>query len=138
MQRGAGFCAVRSTPKREQAAVTFLKWLTEPENNVEFVTKTGYMPVTGAAFEDELPEAVEKLENDKYISLYNAYMDTQENYGFYVPPQLESYLSLETALEDNVRAQLALGRQNYLNGGETDLEQISSDRFRNFRKIMER
>ncbi len=138
MQRGAGFCAVRSTPKREQAAVTFLKWLTEPENNVEFVTKTGYMPVTGAAFEDELPEAVEKLENDKYISLYNAYMDTQMNYEFYVPPQLESYLSLETALEDNVRAQLALGRQNYLNGGETDLEQISSDRFRNFRKIMER
>ena len=138
MQRGAGFCAVRSTPKREQAAVTFLKWLTEPENNVEFVTKTGYMPVTGTAFEDELPEAVEKLENDKYISLYNAYMDTQMNYEFYVPPQLESYLSLETALEDNVRAQLALGRQNYLNGGETDLEQISSDRFRNFRKIMER
>ena len=28
MQRGAGFCTVRSTPEREQAAVTFLKWLT--------------------------------------------------------------------------------------------------------------
>ena len=40
MQRGAGFCTVRSTPEREQAAVTFLKWLTEPEHNVEFVTRT--------------------------------------------------------------------------------------------------
>lgn len=41
MQRGAGFCTVRSTPEREQAAVTFLKWLTEPEHNVEFVTRDG-------------------------------------------------------------------------------------------------
>ena len=53
MQRGAGFCTVRSTPEREQAAVTFLKWLTEPEHNVEFVTQTGYMPVTQTAFENE-------------------------------------------------------------------------------------
>lgn len=45
MQRGAGFCTVRSTPEREQAAVTFLKWLTEPEHNVEFVTRDGlYAP----------------------------------------------------------------------------------------------
>ena len=86
MQRGAGFCTVRSTPEREQAAVTFLKWLTEPEHNVEFVTRTGYMPVTRAAFENELPKAIEGLESAKYASLYQAYLDTQANYGFYVPP----------------------------------------------------
>ena len=56
MQRGVGFCTVRSTPEREQAAVTFLKWLTEPERNVEFVTRAGYMPVTREAFENELPK----------------------------------------------------------------------------------
>lgn len=138
MQRGAGFCTVRSTPERERAAVTFLKWLTEPEHNVEFVTRTGYMPVTQTAFENELPEAIEKLESPKYVSLYQAYLDTQENYKFYVPPQLETYLSLETALEDHVRAQLALGRADYLEAGETGLEQISSDRLRTFRAIMER
>lgn len=110
MQRGAGFCTVRSTPEREQAAVTFLKWLTEPEHNVEFVTRTGYMPVTRSAFENELPKAIEELESAKYVSLYQAYLDTQKNYEFYVPPQLQSYLSLETTLEDNVRAQFALGR----------------------------
>ena len=108
MQRGAGFCTVRSTPEREQAAVTFLKWLTEPDHNVEFVTRTGYMPVTRAAFENELPKAIEGLESAKYASLYQAYLDTQANYEFYVPPQLESYLSLETTLEDQVRSQLAL------------------------------
>ena len=138
MQRGAGFCTVRSTPERERAAVTFLKWLTEPEHNVEFVTRTGYMPVTQTAFENELPKAIEGLESPKYASLYQAYLDTQANYKFYVPPQLETYLSLETALEDHVRAQLALGRQDYLEAGETGLEQISADRLQTFREIMER
>lgn len=71
MQRGVGFCTVRSTPEREQAAVTFLKWLTEPERNVEFVTQAGYMPVTRAAFENELPKAIEGLESAKYASLYD-------------------------------------------------------------------
>ena len=138
MQRGAGFCLVRSTPEREQAAVSFLKWLTEPECNVAFVTRTGYMPVTRAAFENELPKAIEGLESEKYSSLYQAYLDTQANYEFYVPPQMETYLSLETTLEDHVRAQLALGRQDYLDSGETGLEQISADRLQAFRQIMER
>lgn len=138
MQRGAGFCTVRSTPEREQAAVTFLKWLTEPEHNVDFVTQTGYMPVTRTAFETQLPKAIEGLESPKYASLYQAYLDTQANYEFYVPPQLETYLSLETTLEDQVRAQLALGRQDYLDAGETELEQISANRFQTFREIMER
>ena len=138
MQRGVGFCTVRSTPEREQAAVTFLKWLTEPERNVEFVTQAGYMPVTRAAFENELPKAIEGLESAKYASLYQAYLDTQANYEFYVPPQLETYLSLETTLEDQVRAQLALGRQDYLDAGETGKEQISADRLQAFREIMER
>ncbi len=138
MQRGAGFCTVRSTPEREQAAVTFLKWLTDPEHNVEFVTRTGYMPVTKSAFENELPKAIEELESAKYVSLYQAYLDTQKNYEFYVPPQLQSYLSLETTLEDNVRAQFALGRQDYLNGGEAKLAQISTERLKTFQEIMER
>ncbi len=138
MQRGAGFCTVRSTPEREQAAVTFLKWLTEPEHNVEFVTRTGYMPVTRSAFENELPKAIEELESAKYVSLYQAYLDTQRSYEFYVPPQLQSYLSLETTLEDNVRAQFALGRQDYLNGGEAKLAQISTERLKTFQEIMER
>ncbi len=138
MQRGSGLCTVRSTPEREKAAVTFLKWLTEPEHNVEFVTQTGYMPVTETAFENELPKAIEGLESAKYASLYQAYLETQANYEFYVPPQLENYLNLETTLEDQVRSQLELGRQEYLDTEEVGLEQISEERFRAFREIMER
>ena len=49
MQRGVGVCTVKSTPEREKACMTFLKWLTEPERNVDFVTILGYMPVTKEA-----------------------------------------------------------------------------------------
>ena len=105
---------------------------------MEFVTQTGYMPVTETAFENELPKAIEGLESAKYASLYQAYLETQANYEFYVPPQLENYLNLETTLEDQVRSQLELGRQEYLDTAEVGLEQISEERFRAFREIMER
>ena len=51
---------------------------------------------------------------------------------------METDLNLETTLEDQVRSQLALGRQDYLDAGETGLEQISADRLQTFREIMER
>ena len=47
-------------------------------------------------------------------------------------------MSLETMLEDHVRAQLAMGRRDYLEAGETGLEQISAEQLQSFREIMER
>lgn len=120
MQRGAGFCTVRSTPEREKAAMVFLKWLTSPTENVDFVMKAGYMPVTTAAFEQVLPDALKQLNTAKYRSLYESFMEMQKNYEFYVPPQMENYLSLETLLEEQVRAQLALGRKEYIDCGEKE------------------
>lgn len=112
MQRGAGFCMVKSSPERERAAAAFLKWLTEPVNNVEFVTKTGYMPVTEEAFR-QLPEIVKDLENPKYRSLYRALAETERDYRFYVAPLLPNYLDLEMRFEKNVRLELSRARQAY-------------------------
>ncbi len=103
MLRGAGFCTVKSTPEREKAAMIFLKWLTDAENNVRFVTETGYMPVTKKAFE-LLPDAMEKLENPKYRSLYKAYVETQEQYHFHTAPKLVTYLEKESSFETSIRA----------------------------------
>ena len=89
LQRGVGMCTRRSTPERERACITFLKWLTEPEKNVEFVTSLGYMPVT------------------------------QEAYTFYYAPQLENYLELETRFENLARLKLLAGRTQYLEGAGT-------------------
>lgn len=115
MQRGAGFCTVKSTTKKEEAAAEFLKWLTEPENNVRFVTQVGYMPVTENAF-DILPDALEKLEDPKYKSLYEAFIETQNSYEFYTPPQLDTYLELETSFEENVRSSLRQANKSWQEG----------------------
>lgn len=119
MQRGVGMCTVKSTPERERACITFLKWLTEPVCNVEFVTNLGYMPVTQEAFEKYLPDAVEKLSDPMYVSLYETYLQTQETYTFYYPPQMENYLDLETRFENLARLKLTAGRTQYLEGGNT-------------------
>ena len=119
MQRGVGMCTVKSTPERERACITFLKWLTEPTCNVEFVTSLGYMPVTQEAFENYLPDAVEKLSDPMYVSLYETYLQTQEAYTFYYPPQMENYLDLETRFENLARLKLTAGRTQYLEGGNT-------------------
>ena len=36
----------KSTKEKEYASVEFLKWLTAPEQNIKFVSETGYLPVT--------------------------------------------------------------------------------------------
>ena len=113
MQRGAGVCTVKSTPEKEKACITFLKWLTEPERNVSFVTNLGYMPVKEESFDKYLPNAIKAIENPMYISLYKAFLDTQRDYTFYVPPQTDNYLELETKFEELIRLKLTSGRTAY-------------------------
>ena len=139
MQRGAGFCTVKSTKEREKAAAEFLKWLTEPENNIEFVVKAGYMPVTEKAFE-ELPNASEKLENLKYRSLYEALAKTKKDYTFYVAPQLPNYLDLDMHFEKNVRLELSRVEQEYKdalqNNTQTDINTYIEEAYENLVQAM--
>ncbi|MCR5458969.1 MAG: extracellular solute-binding protein [Acetatifactor sp.] len=133
MQRGAGFCILKSTPERETAAVTFLKWLTKPENNLRFVTATGYMPVTYEAFE-LLPASIEKLEDSKYQSLYNAFRETQEQYHFYTAPQADWYLKKETSFETNVRLIFREAAGKYKEGMDPD--RLKEDALKNLMDVM--
>lgn len=113
MNRGAGMCLLKSDEQRENAAMTFLKWLTSPQNNVNFVTQAGYMPVTNEAFENYLPDAIGTLDSPRYKSLYNTFMEMQKEYSFYTPPQYDFYLDKETWFEKNVRQILAEKAADY-------------------------
>lgn len=114
MQRGAGICTVKTTPEREAACITFLKWLTDAKRNVEFVTSLGYMPVKQESFDTYLADAIDSLTNPMYVTLYQTFQETQEAYTFYVPPQLDTYLDLENRFEENVRYAMKYGRAKYL------------------------
>ena len=114
MQRGAGICTVKSTPEREEACMVFLKWLADPQKNVEFVTQLGYMPVKQESFDVYLPKALEGIQDPMYRSLYEAFLKTQEEYEFYTAPQRPDYLKLETDFEHDIREDLDMFRKRYL------------------------
>ena len=93
------------------------------------------MPVTEKAFE-LLPEAIKNLTNEKYKSLYQAYVDTQNDYIFYNAPQMDSYLELETKFEKNIRMKLTSARRAYMNK-EEDTDTLVWDAFQEFEDSME-
>lgn len=134
MQRGAGICTVKSTPEKEKACMTFLKWLTDSKRNVEFVTKLGYMPVKQESFDRFLPEAIENLENPMYVSLYQAFLDTQASYTFYTVPQIDTYLSLETKFEEMVRQKLLLGRNTWMAEPSRPVDKLAEEVLDTFKR----
>ena len=46
VQQGAGMVVSKSDERHEYAAVEFLKWFTQAENNLQFGCVSGYLPVT--------------------------------------------------------------------------------------------
>ncbi len=64
VQQGAGMVVTKSEPRREAAAVTFLKWFTRPEQNLRFCLCSGYLPVTKAA---NTQEALEQAADNQQI-----------------------------------------------------------------------
>lgn len=54
VQQGAGMVVTKSTAQEEYASVLFLKWFTEEENNIEFASLSGYIPVKKKAQDYEL------------------------------------------------------------------------------------
>lgn len=45
VQQGAGMAVTTSTVEKEYASTVFLKWFTDPEQNIEFSIISGYLPV---------------------------------------------------------------------------------------------
>lgn len=60
VQQGAGMVVSKSDEKHEYASVEFLKWFTEAENNLQFGSVSGYLPV--------LKEANSKEKLDQVIA----------------------------------------------------------------------
>ena len=91
VQQGAGMAVHRTDPATEAAAMTFLKWFTEPERNIAFAIGSGYLPV-------------QKQAND--MDLIRAALDAQEDTP--ARPRLEQVL--ETAIGAVNRNQLYVSK----------------------------
>ncbi len=114
VHRGGGLFALKSSDERKNyAAYIFAKWLTEAENNMDFVTQTGYLPVTDAAF-TKLFNNIGMVADSDYQNLYKAVDIMISDYELYSLPLYDNASTIQLNFEKNVKAVLKTARNQYL------------------------
>ncbi len=86
-QRGANMCAFASDPVHELAAAEFMKWFTQPGQNIEFAISTGYIPVEQEALLSlsDLIRSVQDGDNRQAVEAsVSAAVTAMEREAFYV------------------------------------------------------
>ncbi len=123
LQRGAGMCVTRSAKEKERLAAVFLKWFTSPENNLRFVSSTGYLPVTEEAFGEIMSREIETIPDEKIKSLLSACKIMQQDYEFFIPPLFEGSDQLQERYETGFKDIASSSRESYrelLNNSDPD------------------
>ena len=115
VQQGAGMAVAKTTDAEVEASVVFLKWFTQPENNIAFAVGSGYaandmdaihssgLALTGN-MENVLTEAVEAVNtNEMYTTkAFEGGTDARSKLGY-------SMIDLATADRATVEERLAAG-----------------------------
>ena len=112
--RGGGLFAMKNEEERcNQAAYIFAKWLTEKENNLNFVTNAGYLPVTQDAM-DALFADSGSIEKENYRSVYEAVEMMLDSYTFYALPLYDGASKIQFDFETNVKTVLKSAHNQYV------------------------
>jgi len=114
IQRGGGMCVFKSDNKSEYAASIFLKWFTDPGQNLRFTRQTGYMPVTTTAFEEFKANDLEDIKNINVRKLYETLIYMQDNYTFYVPPTFDGFAEIQRNYNQRLLLAAESSRWEYL------------------------
>ncbi len=113
IQRGAGMSVIKSTKEKEYAAGIFLKWFTSPENNLRFVSSTGYLPVTEEAFGEIMSQEIKNTSDKRIKALLQTSRLMQKEYAFYIPPLFEGVDELQKQYESQLKETAAQSRKSY-------------------------
>ncbi|MDR3121094.1 MAG: extracellular solute-binding protein [Clostridiales bacterium] len=106
LQRGAGMVVAKSEPKKELAATVFLKWLAAPEQNMRFVSETGYLPVTKQAFDEKMTGEIGAMTNPTVKMLLEAAVKTYHEYDFITAPNVPDFDALSKQYETDIKAEM--------------------------------
>lgn len=119
IQQGAGMCITGSDPAHEFGAAEFLKWFTQPEQNIQFAVSTGYFPVNKETLEAGLLlEALEKTDQ-KNPAIGQAIMTTVnmlESYSLYNNKPFSGSYEMRNLLESHLSGKI-----------KKDLEQLQKE-----------
>jgi len=130
IQRGSGLCVAASTPERERCAAVFLKWFTAPEQNIRFVSSTGYLPVMRTAFERVMSQEMETNENQNIKKLLKTAVQIFQNYKFYMPPVFPAFSDISSSYEKDWKM-AAIDAKSRYRAGE-DSKKLSEEYFIQF------
>lgn len=118
VQRGGGLFAIKNEDERiNEAAAVFAKWITEGQHNLDFVTKTGYLPATGEAL-DHLFADMGMVENEKYQMLYETVGGVYSQYDFLALPLYENSGTVQSDFEETVKSALSAAHEEYVRRAE--------------------
>lgn len=122
-QQGAGMCVTKSDEGHEFAASVFLKWFTEPEQNIEFAVSTGYFPVMDESLNRERLYEQIKKSNSSSGAVPNMIESTTQMFNTYTlynnKPFEGSYemrLLLENHLFNKIQRDLELLNKRVASG----------------------
>ncbi|QNL43532.1 extracellular solute-binding protein [Oscillibacter hominis] len=111
LQRGGGLMVAKSDEKTECAASVFLKWLTASEQNMLFISSTGYLPVTKQAFEQDMAGHMESLDDARIRKMLTAVLSMYENYDLFTAPSFSTFDAISKSYEEDFKALLTEQRQ---------------------------
>ena len=114
VQQGAGMVVTTGTEAEINGAVTFLKWFTEPQNNIEFSVESGYLPVTTAANDmDAIRASGLELTDNMEQTLSGAVKTVREN-ELYTPTAFAGGNAVRKILEYSMGDQVSADRDTVL------------------------
>lgn len=120
LQRGGGLMVAKSDEKTEYAAAVFIKWLTAAQQNMTFISQTGYLPVTKQAFEKEMPAHLETVEDARIKKMLTAVLSMYESYDFFTAPNTSDFDAVSKGYEKDFKTLMTKQRSAYLAGESTD------------------
>ncbi len=120
IQRGSGLIIAKSEEKREYAAARFVKWLTSSDQNIRFISSTGYLPVTRDAFETKLPDIIPTLEDHRIQKILTTVCDMYDNYSFFTAPVFIGFDALAKEYETAFKTTMLQLQTSYIDIPEPD------------------
>ena len=123
LQRGGGLMVTKSDEQKEYAACEFIKWLTASPQNMKFIEKTGYLPVTRQAFEQDMTAHMETLTDVRIQKMLTAVLSMYEEYSFFTAPNYSNLDADSAAYETNFKALLTEERSSFLAGSPVSPEE---------------
>ena len=111
---------------REEAACVFLRWLTQPAQNMRFIAQTGYLPVTRQAFEQDLSAAPETLSDPRIQKMLTAVLAMYKDYAFFTAPGYSAFDALSRDYEADFKSLLARQREEYAAGRDLSWQEALS------------